>query len=101
MRKTGLLLLSLLVLAGCSGEPGEADMKNALESAIRSNPLGAALMGQGLEDFVKLGCEKFEQGPIKGYNCRYRATATIMGHKNTSEDHAIFVYGEKGWQAQM
>lgn len=99
MRKTALALMSVLLLAGCGGNgPSEAEMKNAIESVFKSNPITAAMF-PGFEKFQKLECKPVESE--KGYNCSFRATATVMGHTETKEDSALFIHGDKGWTVRM
>ncbi|AWK86722.1 hypothetical protein [Azospirillum thermophilum] len=69
-----LILLSLLALAGCSGEPAEGDMRTVVEAHTRR-----ALERQGnaafrsFDSFRKQGCVEAKTAPGK-YDCYYAAT---------------------------
>jgi len=91
-----LLLVAALTLTGCSGEPGAGDMKQALETAMKGNPIGAAMFG-GFEDFEKVGCKEAEGKP--GYVCDFKATVTVLGQKSSNSGTARFVKGDNGWVA--
>ncbi len=93
-----LLLGAILTLTGCSGEPNADDMKTSLESAMKANPILAAMFS-GFEDFEKVACKEAEGKP--GYVCDYKATHTIMGQKTTAPGTARFVEGDNGWEAQL
>lgn len=92
-----MLLGAVLALTGCSGEPSSTDMKQALESAMKANPIVAAMFG-GFEEFEKIACKEAEGKP--GFVCDYKATTTVMGQKTTSNGTARFTQGKNGWEAQ-
>lgn len=74
MRRAAIAL-ACLALAGCSGEPSEADMRKAVEASTRR-----ALDAQGrpgfrqFDVFRKQGCLETKGGRAGQYDCYYAAT---------------------------
>jgi hypothetical protein len=116
MMAAAAALGALAVLPGCSGEPSEADMRQAVQKSIQeaSNAADAASRfltgddrGSGLfkveiETFEKIGCKEAQGAP--GYVCDYRMSLTkdssvigalAGGAKDVGQ--ARFVKAKDGW----
>lgn len=105
MKKYIAVALVACTLAGCSGAPSDADMKNALQKNV-DQTIGA-LLGNDKNaqdakpkyDSVKgLGCKSDGE---KAYRCDVEIEMTSMFGKQKSAQSIRFVKGSDGWIASM
>lgn len=104
--KAILIPLLAVALSGCSGEPSEADLKNALIKEVdkanvlldkSSGVLGAQSLKTEVKEVKKIGCK--ESSDSAGYNCDIKITATSpMLGTTTNNGTARFVKGDDGWE---
>ncbi|MFV3073391.1 hypothetical protein [Niveispirillum fermenti] len=113
MKRTGLILgtlLPLLMLAGCGGEPSEAQMRDAVQGQFDQVNSAAAEVGRLIgrrEGFKAMGeIRSFKKHQCKakpdsnGYVCSFSIIAdTLMGEiQQTGEK--TFLKTDKGWVVQ-
>ena len=86
--------LASVLLAGCSAEPSEADMKKAFEAEFSQAKatVGLAPKFYGLK---KLGCAKAESNP--GYNCDVELDLEVFNTRAKNAVKVRFVKGDDGW----
>lgn len=66
-------VVGLLLLAGCSGEPSESDMRKAVEAETAKSVTAAGRPFTGFTEFRKQGC--VDSRHAKGaFDCYYSAT---------------------------
>jgi hypothetical protein len=100
-----LLAVSLAcgLLAACSGEPSESDMKTAVEQTFggMNEQLGGVgkLIGKDLstkvKGFKKLACAEAKGNP--GFACDFEMTVDGPLGEKTEKASGRFVKGDKGW----
>lgn len=91
------------LLAACSGEPSEADMKAAVEQTFggMNEQLGSVgkLIGKDLstkvKGFKKLACAEAKGNP--GFACDFEMTVNGPLGEKTEKASGRFVKGDKGW----
>ena len=106
MCRTMLAVSAGLLVAGCSGEPTEAEIRQVYEDEIaRTNEqmvnLGgeqaASMIGKSeLHAISKLGCKEAENN--SGYNCDVQVDMSVpfLG-RSTQTRTQRFVRGDDGW----
>lgn len=112
-RKPAALLASVLLLAGCSGEPSARDMEKAVAKSIQDtldqakqfvHALGGRNAPQvqdfgGFDSFEKVSCNELQDN--RGWNCEFRFTATFNGQTETATERGRFFQTDKGWVVEM
>lgn len=91
------------LLAACSGEPSETDMKAAVEQTFggMNEQLGGVgkLIGKDLstkvKSFKKLACAEAKGNP--GFACDFEMTVNGPLGEQNQKASARFVKGDKGW----
>lgn len=91
------------LLAACSGEPSESDMKSAVEKTFSgmNSELGGVgkLIGKDLSTkvtaFKKLACAEAKGTP--GFSCDFQMTVDGPLGVKTEKASARFVKGDAGW----
>ncbi len=105
---TGFTIVVLgAALAGCSGEPTEADLKKALQSEMeRANELAQTMLGEEAGAAVattihaldKLNCKRSEVDGKQGYRCRVEMDITYPPAKRQKRKASIrMVKEDSGW----
>lgn len=92
-----------VLLAACSGEPSEADMKTAVEQTFggMNEQLGGVgkLIGKDLstkvKSFKKLACAEAKGNP--GFACDFEMVVAGPLGEQTQKASGRFVKGDKGW----
>lgn len=98
-----IVLAACALLAACSGEPSDSDMKAAIEQTFggMNEQLGGVgkLIGKDLSTkvkaFKKLGCAEAKGNP--GFACDFEMTVDGPLGTKTEKASARFVKGDKGW----
>ncbi len=96
----------VLLLAGCSGGPSEAEIQKAFgESLAASLSMFAAFSGEAsaapaanVKSVDSHGCERANGKP--GYNCTFTVEIELPnGQSMKRQETTRFVQGERGWFA--
>jgi hypothetical protein len=96
LRGAMCLVIAAAMLAGCSDEPSEDDMRKAVENHSRKALAGKGTFS-GFSDFRKQGCVDSKKAP-GAFDCYYAATLTPEpgGKPLTVNGKARFTASEKG-----
>lgn len=86
-RRLALVFATVFILAGCSGEPSESEMRDAVMVASGVGEDGSIFSEKHFAKFKKLQCKEAEKG---GYSCDYIGP---FGPLN-----ARFVETDDGWR---
>jgi len=104
-------LLVCTLLAACSGEPSEKDIRRAVENSMSNagdNPfaqMAAEFAGSGngklieVHELEKLGCQQDTRG--SGFNCDVSMEVSIFGMRQKSDTRVRMVRGKDGWVAMQ
>lgn len=104
-----LLICSLL--AACSGEPSEKDIRRAVENSMNNagdNPfaqMAAEFAGSDdgklieVHELEKLGCRKDTHG--SGFDCDVSMDVSVFGMRQKSDTQVRMVKGKNGWVAMQ
>ena len=106
--KNGMLVVAVAIfgalLAGCSGEPSESDIRGVLEKATEqananiASMTGMTNMTTEIKSVKKIGCKEAQDST--GYNCDVTVTAVVpMLGEQTSTSTMRLIKGDDGWQA--
>jgi hypothetical protein len=104
-------LLVCTLLAACSGEPSEKDIRRAVENSMSNagdNPfaqLAAEFAGSGngklieVHELEKLGCRKDTRS--SGFDCDVSMEVSMFGMRQKSDTRVRMVRGKDGWVAMQ
>jgi len=102
-------LLVCSLLAACSGEPSEKDIRRAVENSMSNagdNPfaqMAAEFAGSGngklieVHEVEKLGCQQDTRG--SGFDCDVSMEVSLFGMRQKSDTRVRMVRGKDGWVA--
>jgi hypothetical protein len=95
----GFCLGLALMLGGCSGEPGEGEIRRLVETYTRKTLTAQGIAGfDGFEAFRKQGCV-VTKDRTGDFDCYYNATfaATNSRPKVTVNGKGRFHHADRGW----
>ncbi|AMN45709.1 hypothetical protein ACG33_01015 [Steroidobacter denitrificans] len=105
------VLLACSLLAACSGEPSEKDIRRAVENSMNNagdNPfaqIAAEFAGADngrlveVHELEKLGCRKDTRG--NGFDCDISMDVSVFGMRQRSDTRVRMVRGKEGWVAMQ
>ncbi len=95
-RSLSLMIVPLCLLAGCAGEPSEADIRKAYEAKFaEANKLAGGFGVPKLHGLKKLACAKSEGA--SGYNCDVEMDVEVLGMRQKNAGNVRLVKGDAGW----
>lgn len=98
MRTSLVLTIAMAgVLAGCSSEPSEADIRKAYEAKFAEavKLAGGGLGVPKLHGLKKLACAKSEG--TSGYHCDVEMDVEMLGMRQKNAGNVRLVKGDAGW----
>lgn len=96
MRTSLVLTIAMAgVLAGCSSEPSEADIRKAYEAKFAEAGKLAGGLAPKFHGLKKLACAKSEGA--SGYNCDVEMDVEMLGMRQKNAGNVRLVKGDDGW----